>query len=1117
VQLTALYFALRLVKVTAKRLAWGFISSAIALMALRSGLSLAQIFNTGFARQPELTVEIVILAVSVLMAFGIERIAPVFALRGATAYRPDEDEARYHLIFENSPIPIREEDYSKVKERLDELRREGIEEIGDYLDKHPEALRQWAEQVRVVEVNRAALRLHGAKSKMELLTGLTKTHTPESLQSFRQLLICLWRGDAEMRCDTLVKTLAGGPLQVMVEYAVCPGYEETLSKIFVSLIDITERKHAEQELIESETMYRRIILTAKEGILVLDVQGEATFFNAHLADMLGYSMDELRGRRVTDFMLSEDIGDHRVKLDKRKRNQAETYERRLIRKDGTFLWVLVSATPIFEDDRYQGVFSMVTDITERKQAELKLQQALEFTEGIINAIPDILIEVDAAGRYLNIWTRSPELLMAPKEALLGKTVDEVLPTGAAAVAMAAIHEANEKGLSFGSIYRLDLESGSHWFELSLAKMPTEDPIAEPRFLVLSRDVTERMRMEEKLRASEQRFRAIFDQSFQFIGLLSNDGSVLATNAAALDFAGIEENEVIGKPFWETPWWSHSADLRQRLRVAINEASEGRFVRFEATHPDKEGDIHYIDFSLKPVTDSGGRVIQLIPEGRDITDKKLREDELRRYRDHLEEEVRERTKELRLARDAAEAANKAKSVFLANMSHELRTPLNAILGFSHMMQHDTSLSAEQHETLDIINSSGEHLFKLINDVLEITKIEAGKLQLEIAPFDLHAQVREVSDMMRLRAQQKGLKLELDQASEFPRYIKGDEARLRQILVNLLSNAVKFTMQGRVTLRLRIKENTRHHLVIEVEDSGPGISTEDQQRLFKPFVQLREGATQGGTGLGLSIVSQFVQMMGGSVVVESKPGLGSLFRVDLPLEAVDEAEITHLTNEQRGEVVSLAQGQPVYRILIAEDQRDNQLLLARLMTELGMEVKIADNGEECVRLFQQWHPDLIWIDRRMPEVDGVEATRRIRQLPGGDKVKIVAVTATVFKEQQADLQAVGMDDMIRKPFRFSEIYDSMQRQLGVEFIYSEEAAATAKPSTARLTPRRLAEIEPALRLELQTAVESLDSARIGAVIGRIGKIDAGLAGTLQRMVSDFDYPSILELLKKDSHNS
>jgi PAS domain S-box-containing protein len=457
-----------------------------------------------------------------------------------------------------------------------------------------------------------------------------------------------------------------------------------------------------------------------------------------------------------------------------------------------------------------------------------------------------------------------------------------------------------------------------------------------------------------LRESEQKFRVVFDQTFQFIGVMDTDGILLQANRTALQYAGVKEQDVLGKPFWETPWWTHSSELQQRLKSAVKQAAEGKLVRFEATHPAPDGKISYVDFSLKPVTDPEGHVALLIPEGRDITERKQAENELRRYKEHLEETVQQRTKELRQARDAAESANKAKSAFLANMSHELRTPLNAILGFSQMMQQDSSLTSAQHETLDIINHSGEHLLKLINDVLEIAKIEAGKLQLEIAPFDLHALVIEVSDMMTLRAKQKGLQLKLDQSSDFPRYIRGDEARLRQILVNLVSNAVKFTHHGGITIRLWVKSivNSGQHLLLEVEDSGQGINDADQKNLFKPFMQLQEGINQGGTGLGLAIVHQFTQLMGGSVTVESTPGKGSKFRVELPLAVADETETILTTNDIIGEVIGLAPDQPNYRILVAEDQRDNQLLLTRLMSDLGLEVIVANNGTECVELFSSW---------------------------------------------------------------------------------------------------------------------------------------------------------------------
>ena len=617
-------------------------------------------------------------------------------------------------------------------------------------------------------------------------------------------------------------------------------------------------------------------------------------------------------------------------------------------------------------------------------------------------------------------------------------------------------------------------------------------------------------------------RTILDNVAYGIISATPDGIITSFNPAAERLLGYTADEIIGRrtpAHWHDP--NEVARHARRLSEVLGEPIAPGFEVFTA-YPSrklpeerewifirKDGTRVPVFLSVTALRNEDDQITGFVGLAYDLTERKRAEEELRRHKEQLEETVQQRTTELRLARDAAEAANKAKSVFLANMSHELRTPLNAILGFSGMMRRDPQLSESQAENLNIINRSGEHLLKLINDVLEMAKIEAGRLQLEIAAFDLGALVRDVSEMMQIRAQEKGLWLLVDQSSEFPSHIKSDEARIRQILINLINNAVKFTEQGGVTIRLGVKQNARQQLLIEVEDTGPGIAPENQARLFEPFVQLNEDTTQPGTGLGLTITRQFVKLMGGDILVESWPGKGSLFRVKLPVELAATTDILDSPAGGYADVVTLAPGQPRYRILIVEDQRENRLLLSRLMTDLGLEVGLAENGLQGLELFQSWQPDLIWMDRQMPVMDGLEACQRIRRLANGQTVKIIAVTASAFKEQQRELLDAGMDDVVRKPYRFDEIYDCLARQLGLKYVrVSQPPAEETVPLS--LTADMLALLPAELREELGRALLSLNSDRIATAIGRVGAIDAGLATALSRLAEYFDYPAILRWL-------
>ncbi len=329
----------------------------------------------------------------------------------------------------------------------------------------------------------------------------------------------------------------------------------------------------------------------------------------------------------------------------------------------------------------------------------------------------------------------------------------------------------------------------------------------------------------------------------------------------------------------------------------------------------------------------------------------------------------------------------------------------------------------------------------------------------------------------------------------------------MIINLVGNAVKFTDQGGVTLRLGVKANAQMHLLVEVEDTGVGIREEDQKMLFQPFVQFGESAIQKGTGLGLSITKQYVELMGGKIGFESTFGKGSVFRVELPVENIQESEIDTRRREEKREIAGLAPDSPRLNILIVEDQKENQLLLLQLMKRIGLDTRIAENGKEAVEIFDKWHPDLIWMDRRMPVMDGIEATREIRKMPGGEKTKIVAVTASAFKEQKEELLSAGMDDFVRKPYRFNEIYDCLKRQLGVEYVYEGE---NLEEKEIVLAKGMLSALPVQLREELKAALESLESGRIGSALEKISSRDPQLFRALSRLVENYNYPVILQEL-------
>ena len=611
----------------------------------------------------------------------------------------------------------------------------------------------------------------------------------------------------------------------------------------------------------------------------------------------------------------------------------------------------------------------------------------------------------------------------------------------------------------------------------------------------------RAEAELQRRASQEQHRVLFETMAQGVVYQDASGTILAANPAAERVLGLSFAQMSGRdsmdPNWRSihedgsdfPGHEHPAMVSLRTGESVHNVMMGVF------NPKNEA-YRWLMVDAVPMFRPGESKPSLVyTTFSDLTELKTATAEKQRLV-HIE------------------AESKAKSRFLASMSHEIRTPMNAMLGYTQLLLREPGLGARQREYLETIDRSGEHLLTIINNVLDMARIESGADNLDVAVADFGDVLTDMERMFRLRAVDKGLAFRIVRSGIMPRRLRIDAGKVRQVLINLLGNAMKFTPSGSVTLRSTVTPvpGQKVHVVLEVQDTGIGIATHQVEDIFEPFMQIAPGATKSGTGLGLAVSRRFAKLMDGDVSVTSIPGEGSTFRFEFEAQRAD-GETTSSTTPR---AIGLTQESPKIRVLLVEDDTDNRLMLTRMLNAVGLSVRDASNADDAVATFAREPCEIVLTDMKLPGADGIDVMQRIRNLPGGDRVPVVAVSASALRQDREHAMSAGVDGFVGKPVRESGVFREIARLTGAKFQYAEEGRATIVPAAAPLTETSLGVVPAEQRNALIEALQGGYLDAIATEIDNIERLAPSVAKELRRLANAFEYTTLFELLGRVRDN-